>query len=1071
MFDPVPQRVEFPALEEKLLEFWRDARIFEKSVEDAKERPRFVFYEGPPTANGMPHPGHVLTRAMKDVILRYRAMTGYFVPRHAGWDTHGLPVEVEVEKDLGIKGRPDIEKYGVEAFSKVCIESVFRYIGEWERMSERVAFWVDLDKAYVTFHKSYVESVWWALKTLFEKGLLYQDYKVVWWWPQGGTALSAGEVGEGYKTVDDPSVIVRFKLADRDKTSFLAWTTTPWTLPSNVGLALAAAEDYATVELEDGERLILASALIESVLGETPHTVVETVKGETLVGTRYEPLFDYATPEGGEPYRVIAADFVTLDTGAGIVHLAPAFGEDDFRVAKEAGLGFLQLVAPDGTFTPEVTDFAGRFCKDADRDIIRHLTASGALYSEKVYRHEYPFCWRAMEDPLISYARRSWFIKTTREIDRVIENNQQVNWEPEHIKDGRFGQFLASNVDWALSRERFWGTPLPIWINDETGAVRPIGSTAELSELNPEAFAPFAAAKAADPALREDLMVHKPWIDDVTFTVEGEAGVYRRVPDVIDCWFDSGCMPFAQHGYPHQNRETFEAEFPADFITEALDQTRGWFYSLIMISSLLFEEQAHPHPYKNCTVLGILTAEDGRKLSKRWKNYSDPMEMFDRFGADAVRWSLYAQSLPGQSTKWFDGGANDAIKDFLLKVWNVYSFFATYANIDGWDPNAPRVALAERPDMDRWILAELDSTVREVREHMDGFRTHPSARRLSDLIDATSNWYVRRSRSRFWAEGDSVDKRAAFATLFELLTDLSKLLAPFTPFLAEHLHQNLSRRIEGAPESVHLGSFPEPDDARRDDALRDQMAAARSIVTLGQRVRASHKLKVRQPLAEAIVVVASDADRAIAERFAEAIQEELNVEAVSFTDDPKRYVDYALVPNFRVCGPRHGKRVPLIKKGLSGADGGALHNQMEAEGKVTLELSDGPIELLPDEIEIRLEAKDRFAAASERGRVVVLDTALTPELARSGFAREAVNRIQRARKEMELAFEARIRLGYSASGELAAALEQHEGKIRGDVLATELSPSGAIEGATAHRVEVNGEPFEFWIALDEGASS
>lgn len=1074
MFDPESPRVSFPELEEKLLAFWRDERIFETSVEEAKDRPRFVFFEGPPTANGMPHPGHVLTRVMKDVVLRYKSMDGFYVPRRGGWDTHGLPVEVEVEKALGISGRPAIEEYGVEAFARQCVESVFKYIEEWRRMTDRIAFWVDLDAAYVTFHESYVQSVWWALKTLFDQGLLYQDYKVVWWWPQGGTALSSGEVGQGYKEVDDPSVLVRFRVKDepslparggpRDNTSFLAWTTTPWTLPSNIALAVAPNETYATVRTEDGEHLILARALVEKVLGEGPHDIVEEREGSALVGMKYEPLFTYAEPEGGKAYEVVPADFVTLDSGSGIVHVAPAFGEDDFRLRKEQGLGFLQLVQPDGTFPPEVTDFAGRFCKEADRDIIRLLRQRGALFKDEVYKHDYPFCWRAMSDPLIQYARRSWFIRTTQEIDRVIENNQQVHWEPEHIKDGRFGEFLRSNVDWALSRERFWGTPLPIWINDETGAMEAIGSVAELRERNPNAFDAFDEAKAKDPSMSEHLMVHKPWIDQVTYQKPGEPGTYRRVSEVIDCWFDSGCMPFAQHGYPHQNVELFEAERTADFITEAVDQTRGWFYSLITISTLLFPDRPLPHPYENCTVLGLLTAADGRKLSKRDKNYSDPMDMFDRFGADAVRWSLYTQSIPGQSAKWFDGGANDAIKDFLLKIWNVYSFFVTYANIDAWDPSAERPALEARPDMDRWILAELDATVREVRAHMDAYRTHPASRRLSDFVDSLSNWYVRRSRARFWAKGTTGDKDAAFATLFEVLTDLAKLIAPFTPFLAETIHQNLGRR-QGGPRSVHLARYPAPREDRRDAQLLTDMAAARSVVALGARVRATHKLKVRQPLAEAIVVVTSDEERATLERFASAITDELNIKQLSFTAEPERYVEFRLLPNFRVLGPKLGKRLPEVKKALGAADGGALMRELGERGEVKLTLGGDPVTLTSEDIEVRLEAKADFAAAAERGRVVVVDTRPNEALVREGLAREAINRIQRARKELDLPFEARIALSYEADANLGRALAEHGQRVAGECLATKFAPNEAEtpEGAR-HEAVVDGERFVFWIA-------
>jgi isoleucyl-tRNA synthetase len=1064
MFDPVAARVSFPELEESLLRFWTEERIFEKSVEDAIARPRFVFYEGPPTANGMPHPGHVLTRVMKDVVLRYKSMTGYYVPRRGGWDTHGLPVEVEVEKELGISGRPAIQEYGVEAFARKCVDSVFKYIEEWRRMTQRIAFWVDLDAAYVTFHKSYVESVWWALAQLYQKGLLYQDYKVVWWWPQGGTALSSGEVGQGYKEVDDPSVLVRFRVKGEESTSILAWTTTPWTLPSNVALAVAPNETYATVQMPDGERLVLASALIPKVLGEGEHQVVAERTGQQLVGTAYEPLFTYATPEGGKAHEVVAADFVTLDTGSGVVHIAPAFGEDDFRLAKEQGLGFLQLVQADGTFPPEVTDFAGRFCKEADRDIIRLLRKRGALFKDEVYKHDYPYCWRAMSDPLIQYARRSWFIRTTQEIHRVIENNQAVHWEPEHIKEGRFGEFLRSNVDWALSRERFWGTPLPIWVNDVTGAMDAVDGVQAILERNPQAFAEFEKAREADPTMSEHLMVHKPWIDQVTWTKPGEPGVYRRVPDVIDCWFDSGCMPFAQHGYPHQNKDLFAQEFPAHFITEAVDQTRGWFYSLITISTLLFPDAKLPNPYESCVVLGLLTAGDGKKLSKRDRNYSDPMDMFARFGADAVRWSLYTQSIPGQSAKWFDGGANDAIKDFLLKVWNVYSFFVTYANIDGWDPKSPRPAPSERSDLDRWILAELDATVREVRGHMEALRTHPSSRKLSDFVESLSNWYVRRSRDRFWASGASKDKDAAFATLFEVLVDLARLLAPFTPFLAETIFQNLARRErDDAPASVHLASYPEADDARRDEKLRADMEAARGIVALGARVRATHKLKVRQPLAEAIVVVASDEDRATVERFGAAITDELNIHTLSFTKEPEKYVEFKLLPNFPVLGPKLGKRVPLVKKALAGVDGGALARQLGETGKVALSLGDETVELGPEDIEIRLEAKGDFAAAAERGRVVVLDTRLSDELVREGLAREAINRIQRARKDMDLAFEARVAVRYETGPELRRALEEHGSKVAGECLATSFGPTMGEGSGQRHETAVEGEPFVFWI--------
>ena len=1056
MFDPVSPQVSFPELDATQLAFWENTRIFEKTLEGGEDKQSFVFYEGPPTANGMPHPGHVLTRVMKDVFLRYRTMCGYYVPRRAGWDTHGLPVEVEVEKELGISGREAIEEYGVEAFSRKCIDSVFKYIGEWQKMTERIGFWVDFDSAYVTFHKSYVESVWWALSEMFNKGLLYQGYKVVWWWPQGGTALSAGEVGQGYQTIDDPSVMIRFPLVGQERTSFLAWTTTPWTLPSNIALAVSAKTDYATVELEDGERLILASALVAKVLGDEAK-VVATHKGSELVGMSYEPPFRYAEPEGGPAWQVIDADFVSLDSGSGLVHLAPAFGEDDFRVCKEKGMGFLQLMKPDGTFPEEVTDFAGRFCKEADRDIIRNLRARGVLFKEEVYRHDYPFCWRAMQDPLIQYARRSWFIRTTQEIGRVKENNQCVHWEPEHIKSGRMGQFLEGNVDWALSRERFWGTPLPIWKNDETGAVEAVGSVAEILERNPDAFAHFDEAKAADPTLQDHLMVHKPWIDEVSWSKEGEPGVYRRVPEVIDCWFDSGCMPFAQWGFPQQNAEGFERNFPADFITEAVDQTRGWFYSLMTISSLMFPERALPHPFKNCVVLGLMTDEKGKKLSKRDKNYTDPLVLMDRVGADAVRWALYAGTVPGQNTRFFDEAATDAVREFLLKIWNVYSFFVTYANIDGWTAEAGGPALVERPDMDRWVIAELDATVRAVRQELDDYKSHMAVRHLLGFVDGLSNWYVRRSRARFWASDDTEDKRAAFSTLYEVLVDLTKLAAPFIPFMTETLFQNLVRRDDpAAPESVHLASFPEPDASRVDDELRQTMERVRNVVTLGQRVRNENKLKVRQPLAEAIVVVADDAERRGIDRFASAIREELNVRELGFTQEPHRYVEFQLVPNFRVLGPKLGKQVPACKKALAEADGSALYVEMEENQKIVVELPNGPIELTPSEVEVRLSAREDFAAASGSGQVVVLDTRVDDSLRREGLAREVINRIQRARKSMDLAYEARIEVRWDADGELAAAIEEHAKRIASETLAT-----GFVRGAEAaseHDTDIDGNP-------------
>jgi isoleucyl-tRNA synthetase len=1074
MFKPVPSSQSFPDLDREVMSLWDEERIFEQTqagtAHGGQDAEAFVFYEGPPTANGMPHPGHVLTRVMKDVFLRYQTMRGKKVLRRGGWDTHGLPVEVEVEKDLGISGRGAIAAYGVEPFTRKCVESVFRYIEEWRRMTRRIGFWVDLDTAYVTFHKTYVESVWWALSELFKQGLLYQDYKVVWWWPQGGTALSAGEVGQGYKTVDDPSIILRFPVQGEDKLSLLAWTTTPWTLPSNVALAINASRPYSIVRLESGERVICASALREKVLKGHKFELLEEKPGSALVGMRYEPPFRYAKPDGGDAYVVIEADFVTMDTGSGLVHIAPAFGEDDFKVSKAKQLGFLQLVEPDGTFKPEVSDFAGRFCKEADRDIIRLLRQRGLLLSEELYRHEYPFSWRRDTDPLIQYARRSWFIRTTREISRVIENNSQVKWVPDHIKDGRFGSFLRTNVDWALSRERFWGTPLPIWVNDVTGRMQTVSSAAEILAKNPDAFRAFDEAKKKDPALSEHLMVHKPWIDEATWEEPGEQGVYRRVPEVIDCWFDSGCMPFAQWGYPHQNKAQFEQFFPADFITEAVDQTRGWFYSLMAVSTLLFPQEQLPHPFKNCVVLGHISDEKGQKLSKSKKNYTDPMLMMEAYGGDAVRWALYTGTVPGQGTRFSDNAVVEALREFVLKLWNVHSFFVTYANIDGWTPAAPRPPLAARSDMDRYILSELNETVNAVCGSLDNYESHRAARALESFAEALSNWYVRRSRARFWAHGESSDKASAFATLYEVLVEFAKLSAPFVPFMADALYQNLVRtQVAGSATSVHLAGFPRYNPEHTDKTLLAAMQATRTVVGLGGRVRSERKLKVRQPLAEAVVAVASAEERAQIERFADAVREELNVHKVTFTEEPAKFVTFELQPNFRTLGPKLGKDLPLVKQQLGKASGSDLYAQLEAAGSIELTLPSGPVRLSADDIQVRLQAKPDYAAAASHGHVVVLDTRISDELKRECFAREVINRVQRARKTMDLDYEARIVVGYQASGELAQAISEHSEMISTETLAQTLAPGGSGQGEE-HSVDVDGAPLTFWVRVVQGAA-
>ena len=1045
MFDPVSTTIDFPAGERKILAFWKEAGIFEKSLKHREGAETFVFFEGPPTANGTPHNGHVLTRVIKDVFPRYKTMRGYRVPRKAGWDTHGLPVEVEVEKSLGIHGKEAIEAYGVEAFTRKCVDSVFEYTDVWQDLTERIGFWVDLETAYVTYHKSYVESVWWALSQLFEKGLLYKGHKVVWWWPQGGTALSSGEVGQGYREVDDPSIYAKFKVAGSDSTWFLGWTTTPWTLPSNCALAVHPKLEYAFAKVGD-DTFIVARDLCDGLFGEGGYEVLETRTGDQLVGTRYEPLFNYATPEGGRSWEVIAADFVTA-SATGVVHTAPAFGEDDFRVCKASGIGMLQLVAPDGRFVPAVTDFAGRFCKEADRDIIRHLKEAGRLFKQETYRHDYPFCWRAKQDPLIQYARPAWFIRTTAVIERAIANNREINWYPPHIKEGRFGDFLANNVDWALSRERYWGTPLNIWQCEACEARKAPASVAAIEEANPSAFDAFREAQAADPSLNDHLVVHKPWIDQVTMPCEGCGGTMRRVPEVIDCWFDSGCMPFAQWGYPHQGKDDFAEAFPADFISEAIDQTRGWFYSLLMVSTLLFDdgERALPHPFKNCIVLGHVTDPTGKKESKSLGNYTAPDQILDSDGADAMRWYFYAANPPHNNTRYSAEAVRQGQQEFLLKLRNVYSFFVIYANIDGFAPEtSPRREPAERSLLDRWMLSELHLTVREVTARMDDYGVYEAAQAIVRLADGLSNWFVRRSRDRFWSKvsGDATadaDKWDAYHTLYELLTTLAKVAAPFVPFISEDIYRNLVvGQVEGVPESVHLGDWPDVEEALIDEALSEEMQAVRDIVSLGLKVRASHKLRVRQPLHRAEIILGHAGLTARMQSYEALIAEELNVKAVEFTQQAAEFVDFTVKPNYRALGPVFGKRMPLVRKALDAVDPADVRGALAAHDAYAVVLADGEtVTLTSEHVQVSVDAHEGYAASGSSVGVVVLETTLDAALIAEGKAREVVSRIQAWRKEQDLAYTQRISCRWhTADPELASALEAHAATIARETLAT-----------------------------------
>lgn len=1177
MFNPVPANASFPKLEEEILQFWKERKIYEQSLARRAEAPKFVFFEGPPTANGMPHPGHCLTRAIKDLFPRYRTMRGYLCERKAGWDTHGLPVEVEVCKELGIHAKEEIEAFGIEPFIHKCQESVWRYMKEWERLTERIGFWIHLDEAYATYHQSYVESVWWSLKNLFERDLLYQGHKIVWWWAQGGTALSSGEVGQGYREVADPSVYVLFPLLDdagkKTDTSLLVWTTTPWTLPSNQFAAVNENVEYAVfVDPDlptDRNKVILAPEAAQSLwthLNKRPEghrlMLLRSMKGKELVGKRYIPPFTYfyqdpidrgSVPgdvpieevrkwkqefqQGGpcnwlRAWRVLNADFVSTDAGTGIVHIAPAFGEDDFNLLKsltdeilrgtESELipDLLNPVEPDGKFKDVVSDYQGRWVKDCDKDITRRLRDEGKLYHQEQYLHDYPFCWRADEDPLIQYPRKSWFIKTTAFKDAMLANNEQINWLPEHIKHGRFGNFLESNVDWALSRERYWGTPLPIWVCQQTGKMEAIGSYEELlAKPGVTGTEVWDAAKKAKPSLPDDLRVHKPYIDAVTYDSPFAAGAkMKRVTEVIDCWYDSGAMPFAQWGYrgkdgPASACEKFEQQFPADFISEALDQTRGWFYSQLAISTMLFGERKVesgkrrgevessavgfptsafplPHPFRNCIVLGLMLGEDGQKMSKSKRNYREPGEIFDKFGADALRWYFFANQPPWTSIRYKEQAIKDSIPEFLLRLWNCYSFFVIYANIDGFDPaKSKRRPPQERSELDRWILSELNRTCAAVVERMDAYDNYEAGKRLNEFVDALSNWYVRRSRDRFWAtDKQSPEKLDAYWTMYECLLTTCQLIAPFTPFIAETIWQNLARSAgrgspdsvgRGSPdpaprpaaglpaggevESVHLCDFPTGDAATVDETLSTQMKLLREIASLGLSARMANKLKVRQPLASVEVILSDATHQSWLEKHDELLRDELNVKQIQYTKDATQYITYQVQPNFKRLGPRIGKLLPACKQVLAQADGGTLLAQLTATGKVTLDVGGEKIELDNEDIQVRLQAKPGWAAAQGSGCVVVLSTELTPELLAEGLARDVVRLIQDRRKDLELNFTDRIEVGITGDPpSLQQAIQANSPFICGETLATSLVFE-PLTNALSVEVEVGEEKITLWV--------
>ena len=1153
MFRPVAAAASFPQQEVAVLDLWRERKIYEKSLTQRADAPSFVFFEGPPTANGMPHPGHCLTRAIKDLYPRYRTMRGYRCERKAGWDTHGLPVEVEVCKELGIHSKEEIEAYGIEPFIQKCQQSVWRYMQEWERLTERLGFWVDLKDAYVTYHKTFVESVWWSLKTLFDQGLLYQGHKIVWWWAQGGTALSAGEVGQGYRQVADPSVYVKFpivvdekakKLGFDENTSLLVWTTTPWTLPSNQFAAVHPELEYVVVADEhEGktEKLVIAAALSDTLAKKVGRELktMKSLTGSELLGLRYIPPFrEYyyndkvisqpdpppgvkhpvnnreaaiiAGEQTGElvaenagrdflSWRILAADFVTIDSGTGVVHQAPAFGEVDHELWKKEvarfkfGMPLLCAVGPDGKFTKDAPEYEGRWVKEADKDIARNIRERGLLWHREEYLHDYPFCWRAEEDPLIQYPRRSWFIKTSQFKDAMLANNAKINWLPEHIRDGRFGNFLESNVDWALSRERYWGTPLPIWVCQQTGKMEAIGSYAELLKKPGLAGTEvWAAAKKANPELADDLMVHKPYIDEITYdspfapaNADGTKPHMRRVTEVIDCWYDSGAMPFAQWGYPHQGVAEFKDQFPADFISEAIDQTRGWFYSQLAISTLLFgegkgeggggkaniESHPYPHPFKNCIVLGLMLGEDGQKMSKSKRNYRTPSEIFDRYGADALRWYFYSNSPPWTSIRYSEQAIKESIPEFLLRLWNVYSFFVIYANIDGFDPKSspPARPFKDRRELDRWTISELNRTVAAVTERLDAYDNFNACASLTAFVDALSNWYVRSSRERFWSEDkNDADKLDAYWTLYECLLTTTKLIAPFTPFLAETMWQNLAVAALGSqvPESVHLCDFPSADAAVIDETLSARMNVGREIVSLGHSARMGAKLKVRQPLAKVEICLADATHRDWLEQHAAIIAKELNVKQVEFADRADDYVAYTVLPDLKKLGPKLGKRLNLVKQALTQVDAARLLQELEADKQATLMLSDGPLVLAADDVQVRLQAKPGWAAAHSGAGVVVLSTEMTPELVAEGLARDFVHSIQNIRKDLNCQYTDRLALGIVGIGEEIAALQQFATYLQGETLASSLG-FAAIDGVTPVEVPLGQQTLQVYVKVNK----
>ena len=1045
-FKPVDPRVDIQKVEREQLEFWKRSRVFARTTEGRENARRYVFYEGPPTANGKPGSHHVLARSFKDIFPRYHVMQGDLVERRGGWDTHGLPVEIAVEKQLGFTGKKDIEAYGIAEFNQKCRENVFTNIKEWEELTERTAYWVDLDNAYVTFTNDYIQSVWWVLKQLWDKDLIYQGYKVVPYCTRCGTPLASHELSLGYDTIKDPSVFVRFPLKDQPGVSLLAWTTTPWTLPGNAALAVGVNVNYVQVEgpLPNGEgteQLILAEALMSKALTNPEnYTIVKRMNGQELVGTRYTPLYTFLPTDKDHAY-VLTGDFVSTVDGTGIVHIAPAFGQDDSEVGRKNNLPTFMTVNGEGRFIDAITTFKGQWFKDADPAIIKDLKDRGLMYKSTKYEHSYPFCWRC-QTPLMYLARMTWYIRTTQYRDQLVNLNQTINWVPEHIRDGRFGNWLDDVKDWALGRERYWGTPLPVWIDDRTGESLCVGSVAELSNL-------------AGRDLTE-LDLHRPYVDDVTFpNPNGGGGTMRRVPEVIDVWFDSGAMPVAQWGYPHKEGSAahFENQFPADYICEAVDQTRGWFYSLHAIATMLFDSVA----YKNVICLGHILDEKGEKMSKSKGNIVDPWSVLDQHGADAFRWYLFTSNPPGEPRRFSANLVGEVVKKFWLTLWNTYSFFVTYANSDGWTPAEAAPPVEERDLLDRWVLSELHKLVQTVTTAYEGYDVTNATRPVERFVDLLSNWYVRRSRRRFWASGMDADKRGAYATLYECLVTVSHLLAPAMPFLSDTMYGNLVASLDASkPDSVHLSSWPVANNAFVDESLIEEMALVQQLVSVGLAARNVVDMPVRQPLATATFGLRRPSEAAVVQRYADIIRDELNVKALTVIEGGQGVVSYKFSPVFAKLGKRLGKSVPKIKELLQAA---TLEQALEwahalrsGEG-ITLVLEGEPVTLTADEVDMRQEAPAGYVVAEDRGYAALLDVNLTEDLISERLAREVVRRVQSMRKDANFDIADRIDVVYQATPRLQQAINQFEAYIRDETLAQSFTSS--VVNGDYHRDELS----------------